>query len=107
MERTVALLEELTRLPGIPGREEAVADYLMDYQVNAGKRWIDEHVVSRWSAALRVPPHFFLLFRSFTCFLLILYLLETGGTSFGKKCIILNQDLSNSFLNILNDIRYL
>ncbi len=42
MESTIRLLEELTRLPGIPGHEEAVANYIMEYPIaGAGKRRID------------------------------------------------------------------
>jgi putative aminopeptidase FrvX len=42
MEATIRLLEELTRLPGIPGREGAVANWLMECPIaDAGKRRID------------------------------------------------------------------
>ena len=41
MERTIELLKELTRLPGIPGREEAVIDYLMECDVDSVSRRVD------------------------------------------------------------------
>jgi putative aminopeptidase FrvX len=50
MEQTIRLLQELTRLPGIPGREEAVAQYLIDYPLQdktsnridgSGNAWIE------------------------------------------------------------------
>ncbi|MHC4600610.1 MAG: hypothetical protein ACYS47_16565 [Planctomycetota bacterium] len=42
MEDVVALLTQLVTLPGIPGREEAVADFLMEYAaVDAVSRRID------------------------------------------------------------------
>jgi putative aminopeptidase FrvX len=42
MEETIRLLEEWIRLPGIPGHEEAVANWLMECPIaDAGKRRID------------------------------------------------------------------
>ncbi|MHC5036265.1 MAG: hypothetical protein ACYTHM_03035 [Planctomycetota bacterium] len=42
MESVVALLERLTSLPGIPGREKAVVDFLMEYEgVDALSRRVD------------------------------------------------------------------
>jgi endoglucanase len=43
METTVKLLQALTRLPGIPGREEAVANFLMETDaLDATQRQIDQ-----------------------------------------------------------------
>ena len=41
MERTFQILKELTRLPGIPGREELVIDYLMEFDIDAVSRRVD------------------------------------------------------------------
>jgi len=41
MEKIITLLKDLVRLPGIPGREEAVANYLLRYPLDAAKREID------------------------------------------------------------------
>ena len=42
MESTIRQLEELTRLPGIPGHEEAVVQYLLESPIaDAGKRRVD------------------------------------------------------------------
>ncbi|MHC4778073.1 MAG: hypothetical protein ACYTFG_05785 [Planctomycetota bacterium] len=43
MEEVITLLEDLIRLPGIPGREKAVAQYLIEYEnIDASSRRIDD-----------------------------------------------------------------